>query len=62
MNVNRMCGYVEGVLAMLLRFNVREAILMPSSALKGVRIRGSKVGISDDVHKDIKELSTSNLW
>ena len=38
----------------LLRFNDRDAILKRSSALKGVRIRGSKVGISDDVHKDTR--------
>lgn len=38
----------------LLRFNDRETILKRSSALKDVRIRGSKVGISDDVHKDTR--------
>ena len=39
----------------LLRFADREAILKRSSALKDVRIRGSRVGISDDVHKDTRE-------
>lgn len=39
----------------LLRFTDREAILKRSSALKDVRMRGSKVGISDDVHKDTRD-------
>ena len=39
----------------LLRFGDREAILKRSSALKDVRMRGSKVGISDDVHKDTRD-------
>ena len=38
----------------LLRFTDREAILKRSSVLKGVTIRGSKVGVSDDVHKDTR--------
>ena len=39
----------------LLRFNDREAILKRSSALKKVRIQDSKVGVSDDVHKDTRD-------
>ena len=38
----------------LLRFTDREAILKRSSTLKGKTIRGSKIGISDDVHKDTR--------
>lgn len=39
----------------LLRFADRQFILKSSSALKDIRIRGSKVGISDDVHKATRE-------
>lgn len=38
----------------LLRFTDREAILKQSSKLRDVTIKGSRVGISDDVHKDTR--------
>lgn len=39
----------------LLRFTDREKILKRSAALKDVKIQGSKVGMSDDVHKDTRD-------
>ena len=39
----------------LLRFNDRETLLKRGAMLKEVRIRGKKVGISDDVHRDTRE-------
>ena len=38
----------------LLRFGDREKLLRGSAALKDVRIRGKRVGISDDVHKETR--------
>ena len=38
----------------LLRFVDRERLLRNSSALKDVRIRGRRLGISDDVHKETR--------
>lgn len=57
----------------LLRFADRVAILKQSSKLKDVKIRGSRIGISDDVHKDtridhnrlmtkVKELRSQNKF
>ena len=39
----------------LLRFGDREKLLRGSAALKDVRIRGKRIGISDDVHKETRE-------
>ncbi|XP_041467499.1 uncharacterized protein LOC121417833 [Lytechinus variegatus] len=39
----------------LLRFNDREKILKRSAALKDVRIKDKKIGISDDVHPETRE-------
>ena len=38
----------------LLRFTDREKLLRGSAALKDVRIRGNRVGISDDIHKETR--------
>ena len=39
----------------LLRFTDREKLLKRSADLKDVKIKGKKIGMSDDVHKDTRE-------